>query len=122
MKKRSESTLVTECMKYLNLLQNTRDVFWFSRMQSGDVCFKDYHSKRFRRLRLCPAGTPDILVLVRQPFTQAIYNIWIECKAPKGKLSPEQTSFKDEIQRHSKDTYFLITDVQQLVNYFGREQ
>ena len=42
-----------------------------------------------RCVRLCPAGTPDLLVI--DPY------LWIECKRRdgKGELSPEQIEFRD---------------------------
>lgn len=72
------------------------------RMNTG--AFKD--GKRFVRFGL--KGMADILAFpkllnyVGLGFARVItiVPLWVECKAPKGKQSPEQKSFQEQVEAH----------------------
>lgn len=84
--RRTESTLVTECLNYIQLWKNSGRVVWFARLNAGAIRTKNEYGK-WRRIRLCPLGTPDIIVITNLGVT-----LWFECKE-LSELSDKQKEF-----------------------------
>lgn len=60
--------------------------------QKGHIVFRMNSGKAQNNIRLCPPGTPDLLVATRSG------HVWVEVKTSSGKLREEQVNM---IQRLS---------------------
>lgn len=63
------------------------------RVNSGNLVFE--RNGRKNVVRLAPKGTADILAIV--PFGQSFMPLWVETKAGKNGLEPEQVDFRDDV-------------------------
>lgn len=69
--------------------------------QLGGLCFRlNSGTARSpdgtRIIHLCPKGTPDLLVIHRTGI------LWVECKAPNGKLSPAQQRMIETLRNYGQ--------------------
>lgn len=99
-----ESEVSRKVRKTLESLENTGDILWFSRLNSGKVR-TEYGSW----IKLCNKGTPDYIAIVVNK-NRNISLLWIECKSSEGKLRPDQIEFKDKHTKHRDIHYFLISE------------
>lgn len=106
-RKRSESSIVTACCNYLQVLMNNKKIAWFSRLQSGAIGFGYGKNRRF--VRLCKAGTPDIMVILDNGFVW-----WFECKTDVGKQSKEQIEFFEMVCHWHRHAYQIVRSTDDL--------
>ena len=117
----SESEVKKAVEDRLQFAQNQGQLI-FLRLNSGD--FIEVRGDTRRRIKGCPAGTADYVVFqgVKHelcfgvtPFDRckplpACRVTFIECKSSKGKQSPEQKTFEEEVKKQNC-RYFLVRDV-----------
>ena len=98
-RKRTESTIVTACLNYLQTLYNQGKIRWFSRQNVGKT----------GKVRLCRIkGTADIQVILNDGN-----NIWVECKLRNYKITPFQAEFKLAMEKVGH-FYWVILSVEEL--------
>ena len=102
---RTESTLVTEILKYLQCLENLGQITWVDRLNSGRFTVGN------RMIRGCRAGTPDIYVILN---TGEI--LWIEAKTDKGKQTAPQKEFQKMIGEIDNHFYVIVRSSDDVVN------
>lgn len=91
----------------------------FFRMNAGDR-FGSTNGRRWR-IRGHAKGTADILAAPQiwmnvndgEYFKEYPAFLWLELKAPKGKPTPEQLDFADEIRKRGH-YHMFVTDVRQV--------
>lgn len=105
-KKRSESTIQKECLRYLQLLENKGDIIHFDRLNSGNI-FVRYGTGGGRKIRLCREGTPDLYCFTKQDV------IWIEVKKDNYKLRPDQAEFKLKAEG-AGHKFLIVTSAREL--------
>jgi hypothetical protein len=86
--KRNESSIVTGCLQYLQILENSKQIAWYDRCNSGMV------KSSTRRIKLHRAGTPDLFFIC----TNGII-VWVEVKFGANKLRGKQINFKEMINK-----------------------
>ena len=96
---KSESEIQSEIIKYLELRQ-----FLVIRMNSG---------KARNNVRLCPPGTPDLMVVSPSGLIW-----WIEVKTETGKLRPAQVVMIDDLQNRKQAVIVArnIEDVRSVID------
>ena len=81
---------------------------WHRRMNSGAIVSE--HAGKKRMFRFGSSGMADILcsLTIGYPDAEDMYCawLWIECKAPKGKQSPAQIEFMDEVRNEGH--YYVV--------------
>lgn len=105
MKKRNESSIVTSILKYMQVLENARQIRWVDRLNSGSI------SMGKRRIRMCRAGTPDIFAILCSGQM-----LWIEVKTARGVPSYAQLDWSCMVE-DCGHRYLLCRDLDQLINY-----
>lgn len=108
--KRTETSVVTKILEYLQCLENSGTVIWCDRLNSGNIPVS-YKSKvtgktKFRRIRLCREGTPDIICFLHCGLT-----LWIEVKLDGEKQSDKQIEFEKMVNYMPNHRYFIAHDV-----------
>jgi len=85
-KKTSESSVLRGVIQKLNFMQLTKEVVWYTRLNSGNfkVGIDGW-------VRGCAAGTPDIVVCIRHDLGARL--LFLEVKGSRGKLRYEQQKF-----------------------------
>lgn len=110
--KRSESTLVTEVMRYLQILENAKKIAFWSRQQAGSLAFE--RKGRWAKVRLGRTGIADLWMIV---YPMSHYKpspiIWIECKTEDGKQSQAQKDFQGIVEECGH-IYLLIRSCDEL--------
>src|SRR3990167_6309153 len=86
----NESSLVTACLKLLQLYENQGKISWYSRIFTGNVFIPGRGNIPPRMIRGAEPGTPD-LIFIRDGKTY-----WIECKRGS-KRSKEQEWFAEYV-------------------------
>lgn len=76
------------------------------------LVFRLNSGQRNNNVKLCPNGTPDILAILP---TQTL---WIEVKAPKGKLRPTQGEMHAQLQERGQRVIVArsVDDVIEAIN------
>lgn len=110
LRKRNESSVVTQIMGYLQLLENSGKIAFYNRQQAGNLAFQ--RGGKWSRMRLGREGVADIWVM---PFNRLA--IWIECKLDNGKQNPAQKEFQ-RIAESAGNTYWIIHDCDELQRKF----
>lgn len=113
MKKRNESSIVTAILKYLQCLENSGKIVYCDRLNSGRVVFK--RGNKFQSVRLCRAGTPDIMVLLKTGV------LWLEIKDDKGKQEIEQKQFENMVTKLPNHYYHIARAVDDVMKILGTE-
>lgn len=108
MRKRTESNLVTACLKWLQVMENLGKIAWCDRMNTGKVFIP--RGNKGRIIRLHRAGTPDIMIVTNEGSL-----IWVECKQDDGQQSEDQVKFQNMVKRFSYHKYFIIRSCDYLV-------
>ena len=96
----SETELVKACLEQLH----ARKLFAF-RMNTGAFKTELGHFVRFGA-----KGAPDIILVRKGRF------IGIECKAKKGKQSPGQKEFQDNLEQ-AGGLYWLVYSIDELISH-----
>ena len=109
-KKRTESSLVTACLGYLQCLENAGSIKYVDRRNSGRF-FKDG-----RMALMCRPGTPDIVVYLNNGKT-----LHIECKIDDEVLSGSQVKFRAMIDELYYHHFILIRSTNELKDVLGKE-
>ena len=112
MKKRTESSIVTSILRYLQVLENSGKIAWVDRLNSGRMVFK--RGNKFQSIRMCRPGTPDIICLLK---TGGV--IWLEVKTDTGKQEIEQHHFESMISKLPMHHYFIVRNVDEVVKIIG---
>lgn len=101
----TEAQIKRACEEYLEYGQNLGKWMWL-RLNSGHA-FMPGGSKAFYKIKLCPKGTADILVIRDgQP-------IFLEIKSLAGKISKEQLDFERLAIRNGA-SYRVIKSLEEL--------
>lgn len=102
--KRKESHLLTACLEYLQIMENSKRIVHYDRLNSGMIFNKG------RKIQLCRSGTPDAFVILNGGKT-----LWIETKVNDAVLAENQLNFYYKISRLANHFYLLITEINQLI-------
>jgi hypothetical protein len=105
LKKRRESGITKACLDYLRVLENSKQIAWAQRMNSG----KAFTGKR--SITLCRPGTADIMIRLNNGHT-----IHCENKMPGEGLADIQKEFKARMEAIG-DTYIVIHSCQELRDF-----
>jgi len=106
MKKRTESSLVTALLQYLQCLENSKQITWVDRLNSGAAVVGK------RRIRLCRKGTPDIMVVLKNGNM-----LWIEAKVGTKQLNKDQHDWRFMIQECPGHKHLIVRDLDGLFEY-----
>ena len=119
MKKRSESSLVTALGNYLQVLENSGKILFWSRAQAGTLPFQRSNGK-WQSIRLGRDGISDLWCI---PCSREIDGcilrpmIWIEAKLDDGTQSEVQKNF-EKIVKSAGYEYWIIHDCDELESKF----
>ena len=103
MKTRRESDLLRACLQYLQCLENNKTIRYVDRLNSGSIFIPNQGRKGGRRIRLCRAGTPDIMVVLNDGGM-----VWVECKSDTGTQEDTQGEFERMISQVPGHYYLII--------------
>ncbi len=95
-----EKDLSKSIQERLSIYHLTKQVEWWGRLNSLHV-----RTIMGSYVKGCPKGTPDFLVLVRNP-NNGITVLFLELKSTTGKLRKEQIEFRD-LYSEKKDFWVL---------------
>jgi len=92
---------------------------FYLRLNSGDIV-KGYGKSR-RRIRLCPEGTADFIVIqtVKSCTISQLKVIWIEAKGEGTEWTEEQKLFALDVVDRGM-SYYVVETVEQVQNIFER--
>ena len=110
----SEADVKATCESFLYSMMNM-DKLVYLRLNSGDLIIGEGKAKR--RVRCCPAGTSDGLVMTCG--AKIGRNIFIEYKSPIGKQTPAQVEFDKKVCGMGFD-YWLVQDAQAFIEDIGK--
>jgi hypothetical protein len=101
------------------VLESTLQLFaaekiYAMRMNSGALMVESKGGKRYP-VKLHDRGTADILAIVPSK-TLLFMPLWVELKAPKGKLSEDQVGFRDDVVRRGH-SYLVVTETDQIMEW-----
>ena len=101
-----EQAILNSILHYLTISK-----IWHRRMNSG-VHQSEYKGKR-SFVRYGSVGMADVLASVKVVIEGRWHTewLWIEVKAPKGKQSPAQIEFMDEV-RHEGHYYAVVRSIE----------
>ena len=116
-----EKDIQRACLDYLDANQ----IMWL-RLNSGDT-FRPGKEGKFYKVRGCPKGTADILILWRVKESIGCAKsrpIFVEFKASNGKQTVKQAIFERDVESLGYE-YYIIRDLDTFVKLFaeryGRE-
>lgn len=125
-----ESQVKQAVEEYLQYQQNLGKLLFF-RLNVGDILIKNKDDSH-RLFRGCKTGTADIMVIQHGdvhleylgkqegPSIPVAFVTFIECKATKGRQTPEQAEF--EIQAHKMNCrYHIVRNLDELIEVLKRE-
>lgn len=116
MKKRSESTLVTEVMRYLQCLENSGNIAFYNRQQAGSLPIQ--RGNKWSRIRLGREGVSDIWAIPIMSKLFIVFPIiWIECKSDAGAQSEAQKEFQKTVESCGH-YYWIIKSCDELEKKF----
>jgi hypothetical protein len=101
-RKRSEASLTRACLDYLRLLENSKRIAWYQRMNSGAIRSGKYF------IKLCRAGTADLVIRLLNGHT-----IWAEAKLPGFSPTDIQQEFRAKMESLG-DSYIVIHSLEEL--------
>ncbi len=81
-----EKEVMLQVKKILSQYEQTGEVEWWERLNSGKVRIGAHY------IAMCRKGTPDFVAIVRN-FSKQLSVVFIECKSDTGTLRPEQLDF-----------------------------
>ena len=120
----SEAEIKYACEEYLQIGMNMGK--WvYLRLNAGD--FIEVRGGTRRRIRGCPKGTADLVVMQQNYFD--IYDempwatttvIFIEVKSEKGRWAPGQRAFKKLVEAQGAE-YKIVRDVSELMELLPME-
>ena len=110
-----ESELKHAVEEYLQYQQNLGRLL-FLRLNAGD--FIEVRGNTRRRIKGCPKGTADLLVLKWSPFLMQPMVVFLELKSEKGKQSPEQVEFQQVAVQHGAE-YYIVYSAAEVMEIVG---
>ena len=125
----TEAEVKSGVEEYLQVAMN-QGKLWFCRLNAGD--FIEVRGETRRRIKGAPKGTADFIVVqygTIQMYYKAISRgepwpvalvTFIECKSAKGKQSPDQLEFGEQITKLNC-RYFVVRSVEELEEALERE-
>ena len=125
----SEAQVKQGCEEYLQYAENQEKLV-FLRLNAGD--FIEVRGGSRRRIKGCPKGTADYLVLqggnvqmfyLGQPKGKAhpiAFVTFIEIKSSRGKQREEQREFELKVNK-CNCRYYIVRSVEELITALGRE-
>lgn len=113
-RKRNESTLITEILKYCQLLENQGQILFYSRIQAGNIFIPQ---GRGRVVRMGRAGIADIMVIPKRKTLYGATMVWIEAKHGDGKQTAEQKKFQEIIGTLGQ-SYELVRNMDEVEKIF----
>ena len=109
------SEILRTVLERLRWAQN-QGLCWFTRLNAGSI-FASYTNKagktKGRRIKLCPEGTPDVIVIQSGDGLGHSIVTFIETKAKDGVLSEAQKQCRQDVERQGC-RYWLVKDADQL--------
>mgnify|MGYP001582166877 CR=1 FL=1 len=110
----SEADLKRTCEDYLQLLQNGGKLI-FLRLNSGNLVVSNPDGSYRRRIRGCPSGTADYIIIRSCLGESCILRIvdFIELKSVKGRQSPDQLAFEDLVTKQGCG-YHIVRTLEEL--------
>lgn len=81
-----EKEVMLQVKKILSQYEQTGEVEWWERLNSGKVRIGAHY------ISMCRKGTPDFIAIIRN-YSKQLSVVFIECKSDKGKLSSDQVDF-----------------------------
>ena len=99
--------------QWLQYKQNAGELMYL-RLNSGD--FIEVRGDTRRRIKGCPAGTSDFMVVVGEPYEDKIKCYFIELKSEKGKQSPEQRDFQSMVEEQGA-SYYIVRSIEGLEGF-----
>ena len=110
-----ESELKHAVEEYLQFQQNLGRLL-FLRLNAGD--FIEARGETRRRIKGCPKGTADLLVLMWRPFMKQPSIIFFELKSDKGKQSVGQAEFQQVAVKQGAE-YHIVRSVDEAMEILG---
>lgn len=107
----SEADIKRSCEDFLYALMNM-DKLIYLRLNSGDLIIGEGKAKR--RVRCCPKGTSDGVVMTRNA------TIFVEYKSSKGKQTRDQLVFEKKVMGMGCD-YWLVSDFEAFKDLIANE-
>jgi len=90
------------------------DKIYALRVNSGDLLLTAPNGKK-RLVKLAPKGTADVLAIVPNE-EHTFMPLWLETKSKRGTLTPEQESFRNEVEARGH-AYLVVTDTDQIMEW-----
>ncbi len=115
--KRTESSLVTSILNYLQVLENLGSIAFYNRQQAGSMSYTKKSGKE-SMMRLGRKGVADIYCIPKFKTACACgYSnmVWIEAKLDKGVQSKNQKEFQGLVESCGHH-YFIIRNCDELQN------
>ena len=108
-----ESELKQACEDYLQIQQNAGKLLYL-RLNSGNLVVTNPDGSYRRRIRGCPKGTSDYIVIeAYDPDKPSCLVYFLELKSSKGKTTEAQDKFA-ELVREQGAEYFVIRSIERL--------
>jgi hypothetical protein len=111
-----EADIKATCESFLYSLMNM-DKLVYLRLNSGDLIIGEGKAKR--RVRCCPKGTSDGLVMFAKESANNGYVIFVEYKREGAKQTREQKEFDCKVCGMGFD-YWLVSDAQAFMDEIGK--
>jgi hypothetical protein len=109
-----ETDIKQPCESFLYSLMNM-DKLIYLRLNSGDLIIGEGKAKR--RVRCCPKGTSDGIVIIPKPSGHLV--IFVEYKKAKGgKQTREQAAFDKKVCGMGFE-YWLVSDADEFMHLIG---
>jgi hypothetical protein len=105
-----EADISRACLEYLEAMR-----IMYLRLNSGDV-FRPGAEGKMYRVKGCPKGTADVLILSHHEVLHCIgpRPIFVEFKSSKGKQTEEQAIFERDVESLGYE-YYLIRSIDELI-------
>lgn len=118
----NEAELKRAIEDYLQIGQNQGKWFYL-RLNSGDFIMTDEGGSFRRRIKGCPKGTADLLVITNNgrydaPNKYYAIPIFLELKGEKGRQTKEQGEFQDMVEAQGCG-YHIIRSVDEVMEILG---
>ena len=106
-----EAELKSAVEEYLQYKQNAGELVYL-RLNTGE--FIELRGDTRRRVKGCPKGTADLLVLMGAGgFVGCLRVIFLELKSEKGRSSPEQAAFGKLVEMQGCE-YHIVRSIEEM--------
>ena len=112
----TEGQLKRQVEDYLDYAQNQGKLLWL-RLNAGD--FIEVRGNTRRRVKGCPAGTSDLIIIKARKYFKHMPQIiipdvlFVELKSAKGKRRPEQGAFQKLVEMQGGE-YVIVRSFEEL--------